>query len=489
MLVKHYFQQQKKQWLSSADKFLLYEKISLWQKNSQHWLARRFSLKNRLFKIWTFSIILTLLWFWLFQWMSNDYKNTKSIISFWKWINEYNNNFSHASAIWQIVKAQWHFTITKAWQLVISDKFSDWDILSLDKFSTMTFDINQLIQAKIVGPAKFTVHKVSFPGKTPSYRIHMLEWDFISVKSKNNLIASQKIEITTPDWVIVQEMTEKKWEKIDFSMVKKNKKAIVYNKWTNKVKIVKSNITNKNKKKSELSVINQKDMKESESIDELKKEITQLVDNLKKTYSWDTLTWFVEVTNIFGNNLNTVVSSNNTSDISNITKTWKNIKNNSVKVSVIENNTKLKKQIENLNQLVYKSFIKSDVENIFKYYLLWQKQAFNISVWNLSQRLKQIYQIIWNQEDFKDSNNINDLYNVTNELLNIIKTKDKEFAYSKASKNIIALKNWLFIIKNSYSFGQLSQEFTGDLQNNKNISFDKLMEIIKFEKKKYLNFN
>ncbi len=441
MKLNDYFKKQKKISLSMEEKFLLYDKIQS-QKFKQSNSINRIKIISYL-KYWVlsfFGIFLLVFAYYSLLW---DYNSQRWLISFWKWIDDY--KFSHASAIGKIIKATWQFKIVKDWQVFITDTFSDWDIIDISSWSLLVFDINDTLQASILWPAKITVHKLA--NQRHSYRIHLLQWDFINIKSKSN-ISNQIVEVATNDWTVIQDVSSWK-EKIDFAVIKKDQKAFVYNKSSSKIKITKKVMTTVHNKSKTISYDNSEvslvDVSKSEkNSNTWHQEIENIINQVEKLVSW----W--------------IVNQNITwdSDISS--------------VSVVDKQKieQLKRQISlarNLDQIMYKKFIEANVFELMKYYLLGDKNKYQIALYNLSLKLNSIYKLFWIKKN-KTYKDLNSIYSVIWDLLNLISQNYSFLTKETGFANLVTTKNWIFYLKNNYSFGKYWSWFWANWWNLEQLS-------------------
>jgi len=490
MTIKKFFSQQKKVNLDTQDKILLFQRIINQNSHKKENKLKRFSYFSKIYaSVWLVMMTFVFVYIWFFKYSEINYKS-----------NQKEQHIAQADNIWTIINAVWYFEITNGWRRVITDKIADQDIITLETWSIMDIHISNSIYSQIKWPAKVLVQYVWKTNWINNYRLNMIQWDYLSIHGVVSDMSNDNIEIVTSDWTIIREKqkstNENKEEKsqTDFVFIKKDNKPIIMNKWNTKLELTNKKNNSKSEIKNEsFAIINENDIKIIEknekdiwqnndeknnntNNDLLVLEIKQImwiedtnpIENLTwnntsgYNITWDYFTWQnITWNNNLNNNSWNLISKNT---IKNIQKT-----ENTQKAENTENTENIYQKdidLEEIKKNLYWSFLLYDIDNMVRYYLLWQESSYNISIWNFSNRIDRISKILWISTDYEK--NINWLILQIDKI--ILVSKKIELDITSLS-NLIKTKNWLKKIS-WYEFGQ----FSNILEQNKEPTLEDILE-------------
>jgi len=134
------------------------------------------------------------------------------------------NNAVQASYIAKVVDFNGSFYIEHEGKRVQTSSIQDGDIITLKENTQLMTQINAGTNAKLIGPAKFSIQQVS-GGETPQYKLNIIEGDFIEMKS-TQAKPSEKIQVTIKDTISVQQADGKA---MDYQLIKSGEQHIVKN--------------------------------------------------------------------------------------------------------------------------------------------------------------------------------------------------------------------------------------------------------------------
>lgn len=441
MKFKDYIDQQKAIKATDLQKIKIYENFL---KNSE-----RISFYKKISFYWKISVYTALILFLIFSFyyplLTIEKADNKpiDIAKVWTWyFVEKKNNMSdfqvQAEYVWQVLESNWDFKIVKNGKEYTSNDIYDWDIILLMKKSTLKFQVNSWAVAYIQWPARLSVNYAWSSEWAKKYFINLIEWSYFEIKadeqtSKDNFVVrSDDFEIES----------KKIWTKLDFTILSDGEKSIVDNKWS---EIIVKKVINNEKKFTSVRT-NQK----AEVSEEIKilQEVNKIKDELKK---WDIAISY----NVTWETIKTV--QNNSWDID----FWTDVK------SVLSEDSMTK-----LKDTLYSSFVMSDIQNLVKYYLIWDKSSFDISYKNLSNRIYKVYDLFWLTIDSQltDIKNqlwewwLDELYLINDQL--IAKIQKWYYIPTQYTQKLNVIMAWIVLLK-SKQFWEFSWE--------QNIEFDEIL--------------
>lgn len=483
MKIKEYFNIQKALHLSDKDKIELYQRI-LVKQNSKNLLKRRHFFFAKSF---VYNFLLTIVFVWAFWYLLSQ----NNIVDYWSFLVKLQNpNEVEAWYIGQVIDFEWDFYIEHNWDLFQSKNIANGDTIILKNNTKLVFDIEKSSQAIIKWPAKLILEKFK---KDSRYRITLLEWDFIQMKSLDTKNI-QNIELSVK-WENILVKQQEKNKPINFQLVKQWDKHIVKNNWWN---IVVSKILDDEKatdqvlNKEQVLTIQENDIEVFENLDKFakaikEKNISQLftfdINNITKEEN-DVIIHDANIENINDiasggqftksseeETINTILSvSEDEPENTEISRSIKPI------ISPSTENSSSKKvpteiQMQKLRTSLVWSFLLSNLEQIYLYQSIWDQDKINSAIYRLETKTKQLYQTFdltykWNQSilGIKTA-----LYSLSSEL------SQKYFIPPSYLENISILAKWLEKIEVVSFWWQESVEETRiyreSLKNNKNMIF------------------
>jgi len=215
MNLKEYFNQQKELRLSDQQKLDLLSHIKGKRQNKSLPILR-FSFSYKKISYTFIALMVVILWI---GWTLLE-KN----ISIDNLFFSVNNNYwgVYAEHIAEIIEFNGEYTIQKNGQIFSSQFISNGDIIHLKNEAEMLFNLNDNSQAKIIGPADFSIIK----NDDHSYKIILNEGSFFKIY---NEISDKNIEIITDNISLFPQ----KDQKLDLQFIKDNSTLIVKNNWGN----------------------------------------------------------------------------------------------------------------------------------------------------------------------------------------------------------------------------------------------------------------
>lgn len=219
-----YINQQKDQFPTQETKHSTYQKI-LWNINRSE---RNTNKKYNAFfytKIWV--SLLFVAWLWYFLYGITPY----TIPQQWVSVMKTTSNIAMADSIATIISFDWNYSIYHNDILTNWLYIYDGDIVSMDAWSKIKFDINDSTYAEVYGPAKFIISKDS----ENKYTIDLKDSQYFQIFNKNtssNIIS--KILSDSTDTTIITPKYKLQGKDMDIIIAKKsNDELIVKNNWNN----------------------------------------------------------------------------------------------------------------------------------------------------------------------------------------------------------------------------------------------------------------
>lgn len=483
MKITEYFKIQKALHLSDKDKLELYQRILIKQ-NSKNLLKKRhiFFAKN-----FVYSFLLTLVFVWVFWYIISQ----NDIIDYWGFlVKTHNPNEVEAWYIGQVLDFEWDFYIDRNWELFQSKNISNWDTIILKNNTKLVFDIEKSSQATIKWPAKLILEKFK---KDDRYRITLLEWDFIQMKSSDTKTL-QNIELSVK-WENILVKQQEKNKPMNFQLVKQWDKHIVKNNWGS---IIVSKIwedekaTNQVLNKEQVLTIQENDIEIFENLDQFAKAIKE--KNISQLFTFDINTVVKSNEETTNQNTETLSDVDTIIDIQlskvsgeelintmlytekiepenpEISKSIKPIISTNQE-NLLSKNVPTETQMQKLRTSIIWSFLLSNLEKIYLYQSIWDQDKLNEELYRLETKTKQLYQTF--ELTYKWTKTISGIKWALNSLSSDL--SQRYFIPPVYTDNISILAKWLEKIEVVSLGWQSSIEETKayreSLKNNKNLVF------------------
>ncbi len=229
MNLQEYFNQQKELRLSDQQKLDLLSHIK-GKRHTKILPILRFSFSYKQISYTFIALAVIILWIG-----GTLLEKNISIDNFF--FSTHNNYWGvYAEHIAEIIEFNGKYTIQRDGQTFSSQFISNGDTIHLKKDAEMLFNLNDGSQAKIIGPADFSIIK----NEDQSYKITLHEGSFFKIY---NEISNQDIEIITDNVSLFSE----KDQKLDFQFIKDGSTLIVKNNGGN-LKVVAQENENKSEK-------------------------------------------------------------------------------------------------------------------------------------------------------------------------------------------------------------------------------------------------
>ena len=167
------------------------------------------------------------------------------------------------------------FYIEKDGQTIQTSNINDWDIVVLQNNAQVIFNIDAGTQAKITGPAKFTIQKKS----DNNFRVNLMYGDYVEMKSLQTTHV-QGVELSVDNLLVSQ------WSKsspVNYQLVKQGEKHVIKN---NGSQLIVMNQSSQNKTSldgKKILAIQGNDVSLFDSFDKFAKAIND--KNLSQTFS------------------------------------------------------------------------------------------------------------------------------------------------------------------------------------------------------------
>ncbi len=381
--IKDYFLENK-ELLSQEDKFDIYQDF-LEKKYKSEFLSKKhfFVLKNTFYSLFLFFVIVGIFNIYSLDvsknWIFVDWQQQKQQV--------------HADYIANIINFKWQFDVEHDWKKITTLSIQNNDIIYLPNVnSNLTFNLSDDTQAKIIWPAKIKLKKI----EKDQYELFLYYWNFVKIQSLWNI--SNKLKLVADNLIIAQ---KNKW-KYDFKYIKKWKKNYIENNWTTLFVINWNKFKTDVKKKQLLTVEwNSINLKTEEEFKKAVKsrQISQNFSISKKN-----------INNNIKLNKDKVFYVLNNTWISSSIDTWiaDDLSN------LIWKQDKVVLSPKNTNRLLwylYKTFLKSNINDLFKNKLTRNIYWYNIAYNNLELKVSAMYKILnqnytnskWNKQVLIDN--------------------------------------------------------------------------------------
>lgn len=168
MKLSEYFNNIKNNKVNETDKFLIYQKIL----DKQYQNKPKFNFAFKFAAYWVLSGFLFFAIFGVyFMWYKTEISN---------WIYVENSPILvNADYVAQVIKFEWNFFVSNNWEEIKTSNFKNGDLVFIDEWTEIIFNISSDIQAKIIWEASFSINKNT---DWKWHEIELLYWDFIKVK-------------------------------------------------------------------------------------------------------------------------------------------------------------------------------------------------------------------------------------------------------------------------------------------------------------------
>ncbi len=424
MKLKEYFKIQQEYKIDENNKFFIYEKI-ISQKNKKNLRnIKIFDFLSVKSFAYGFVMIILLVWIYWIYFFNGDFS--------YEWFMVKNgSNLVTADYIAQIVEFNGDFYVKHDNNYYKTNRISNGDNVILKRWSEIIFNTNSGTSAKIIGPARFTLHK-----ELTSYKLIISEGDFIKMESLNPFTDSMEI--------ILNDITISSEKNINLLVTKQNNEYKINNQWS-KILVKKDNKTQEVESK-QLLAIKENDITLITDIQDFEQAIVK--QNISQTF---------------------VMTDKNTKDSEQFTESFIN------EISTGDNepaNLELakdlgfldKKEIPNQEQtkelysILNTDSILFDLEWLYKNQLLWNQEQYDDYKWSLERKIQKLCKIF--RLDYQD----------VSLDIGIIDIKEQlEVSYHIPSKHLLNLEimsNWIKYIQSVENQLDIDIEEVDQLWNN-----------------------
>lgn len=488
MKIQEYFDRQKQLKLTDIEKLNLYHDfLTKTQKNRS--LTKRYLIFSKSFAYsFLIFVLLTSIFGVYFQKNSTvDFGNFGFMISHNDSINTVQANY-----IAKVVEFQWDYYIENEGNTYRSSNIVSNDNIVLKKWAKLVFNINLWTQAVVVGPAKISL--IQDPNNDNTYLLTLKEGDYMEVKTLDESLIQENIEIILPD----NSKIKNNYKKIDFQLSKINNEYAIKNNWDRLV--VTKEDSNKIQNLENKQIISFRDndlvlIQDPQEFEQAlqKMQISQIFTTSETlTSSWDIVsTWVIALVDEVDKALNQIEweikdEEETTDEIELLVLQAGQIDNIDIseekvisKVSTIntadlpaEVNQKViqelvvdqKKipsdlQTEVISNTLNKAFIKKNLEKLSEAYLIWDNEWFDkqsdILIWRF-QKIGESFDVDFSKVLWERSFKIINISNNSEKLSQQI--QNNFFLPNKYSHNIWVMQSRIKQLTNNYTYGEVNQE-------------------------------
>jgi len=217
MKLQEYFTHQQDIHLSEAEKLDMYH-IIMDKQTKRSFLSKRSVLHVKTFTYTSFIVVLLFGFYGMYFFQQNQSLDGDGVFLS---SNTDGKSIAQADYIAKVVDFAGTFYIEKDGQTIQTSNINDGDIVVLQNNAEIVFHIDTWTQAKITGPAKFTIQKKS----DNTYRINLMYGDYVEMKSLQNTNV-QDVELSVDDILVSQ------WSKtspINYQLIKQGQKHVIKN--------------------------------------------------------------------------------------------------------------------------------------------------------------------------------------------------------------------------------------------------------------------
>ena len=200
MRLSEYFRQQRSQEMPAHIKSELFSRIQ----KEKNWIEIVTKIPSKIFffasKRIMYTSLAAILVFIVFWWFLLD-KN--QVVDFGIFSVKENNtpNGVFADYVAEIVEFNWDYSLVRDGEVVPNSnelkRIQDWDIVSFPEWTDLIFNLQDWTQAKIIGPAEFSINKTE-----QWYQISLFDGKFFRIYCPE---CTSDVEIITPDFSVSQE--------------------------------------------------------------------------------------------------------------------------------------------------------------------------------------------------------------------------------------------------------------------------------------------
>lgn len=424
MKLKEYFTIQQDYKINENDKFFIYEKI-ISQKNKKSFFdIKIFDFLSVKSFAYGFMMVILLIWIYWIYFFNGDFS--------YEWFMVKNNsNLVTADYIAQIIEFDGDFYVKHDNNYYKTNKISNGDNVVLKKWSEIVFNTLSGTSAKIVWPAKFTLHK-----ELTNYKLIISEGDFIKMESTSP--SNDSMEIVLDDITISSE------KNINLLVTKQKNEYKINNQW-DKVLIKKDDKTQE-LWWQQLLTIKENDITLIQNIQDFEQAITK--QNISQTFA------------IVDKEIKDLeqINENIVNEIS--------VKNNeSIDLKLAENlgfldkkETPSQEQTKELYSILDKSSVLFDLEWLYKNQLLWDQRGFNDYKQSLERKIQKLYKIF--KLNYQETSLDNSIIDIKEQL------EDTYHIPSKYLLNLDTMLNWIKYIQSLENWSNTNIEEIDQLWDN-----------------------
>lgn len=487
MKIQEYFDRQKQIKLTDIEKLNLYHDfLSKTQKNKS--LTKRYLNFSKSF---TYSflifVLLTSIFGVYFQKNSiADFGNFGFMISHNDAINTVQANY-----IAKVVEFQWDYYIENEGNTYRSSNIASNDNIILKKWAKLVFNINLWTQAVVVGPAKISL--MQDPNNENSYTLTLKEGDYMEIKTLDESLVQENIEIILPDNSKIKNNSKK----VDFQLSKIDNEYAIKNNW--EMLVVTKEDVNKTQNIENKQIISFRDndlvlIQDPQEFEQAlqKMQISQTFSVITTlNNSWDIVsTWVIALVDEIDKTLNQIPSEINYKeasmsgaellDLEEISTIVTNVQETPIVKSSTINTKDLPSEVDEkiieelaidqkglpstaqtevISNVLNNSFIKKNMENLTEAYLLWDNEEFEKQIATLVWRFQKIensFNIDFSKVSWDPSFKLNSIAN--NSVSFNEKLQNSFFLPNKYSYNIWVIQNRIKQLTNNYNYGEVNQE-------------------------------
>ena len=392
MKLQEYFTHQQDIHLSEAEKLDIYHSI-MDKKAKKSFLTKRSILHIKTFTYSSFVVAL-LFGFYGIYFFQNQSLDGDAII----FNTGSERSLVQAGYIAKVVDFQGTFYIEKDGQTLQTSMINDGDVVVLQNKAQIVFHIDTGTQAKITGPAKFTIQKKA----ENAFRINLMYWDYVEMKSLQ-ATQVQWVELSIDDILVSQ---SSKVSALNFQLIKEGGKHVIKNNGSKLIVMSQDSKKKTNVDKKQILAIQGNDVSLFDNFEKFAKAINN--KDLSKTYSLVFNTSISEVANIVETpdvDMTGAIHSGNTGPIlaalrplaeteilSIVDIDIKDETTISDISAVVSSDKKIVSTVDQSNLLQNKfnpRFIEDNIQEVSLAYL-WGSESFWTTFKNLESRVKQV---------------------------------------------------------------------------------------------------
>ena len=216
MKLQEYFTHQQNLQLSEVEKLDMYRNI-MDKQVKRSFLTRRSVLHVKTFTYTSFIIVLLFGFYGVYFFQQTQSLNGDGVLLTPAW----SKSLVQADYVAKVVDFAGTFYIEKDGQTIQTSNINDWDIVVLQNNAQVIFNIDTGTQAKITGPAKFTIQKKS----DNNFRVNLMYGDYVEMKSLQTTHV-QDVELSVDNLLVSQ------WSKtspLNYQLVKQGEKRVIKN--------------------------------------------------------------------------------------------------------------------------------------------------------------------------------------------------------------------------------------------------------------------